>query len=398
MVIANNMSVIFLTIVWFADGKFVLKWKRLKSSTWSWPFIIYYALLVIGLAYTKDFENGLFTLDKKISFLALPVIMSTGKTLHKEFEEFLKRSFIYSCCIVIVLCFPIGAYYSLHNGPIANFDISTSENYKAIHPDASPVWMYFSYIQLTHWAGFHPAYLSAYLVFCLALIFTLSYSSKAQRNIHISLGVLIACVISLLSSRMAILAFIGSSIYLMVMKAEERKIKKIFPIVSMSIVLILVLWLNPVARFRVIEEPIITNYKTDRTVTNWNSVNYRLLEWGGSWSVISANWFNGVGTGGWKLALNNFYANYNSSTVGLELNAHNQYLQTWMENGVLGVLAFLGCVCVGLPRLRNDSSYVSFILIFSLMCLTESFGERQKGVVFFTLFQALFLGFERQKA
>jgi hypothetical protein len=67
-----------------------------------------------------------------------------------------------------------------------------------------------------------------------------------------------------------------------------------------------------------------------------------------------------------------------------------------MENGLLGLLAFSLCLWAGIFRLYKDSSYVSFILIFSLMCLTESIGERQKGVVFFTFFQVLFLGFEKR--
>src|SRR5438105_8194252 len=96
------------------------------------------------------------------------------------------------------------------------------------------------------------------------------------------------------------------------------------------------------------------------------------------------------------MAMDNFYSLYNSSTRGLIHNAHNQYLQVWMESGLIGLIAFLCCLFAGLFRLRNDPAYVSFILIFSLMCFTESFGERQKGIVFFTLFQTLYLGFERK--
>ncbi|HLZ17485.1 MAG TPA: hypothetical protein VKQ08_10615, partial [Cyclobacteriaceae bacterium] len=61
------------------------------------------------------------------------------------------------------------------------------------------------------------------------------------------------------------------------------------------------------------------------------------------------------------------------------------------------LVAFLFCLYAGLVRLRHDPAYVPFILIFSLMCLTESVGERQKGVVFFMLFQVLFLGFVRRE-
>ncbi len=95
--------------------------------------------------------------------------------------------------------------------------------------------------------------------------------------------------------------------------------------------------------------------------------------------------------------MDNFYAHYNYSTIGLEHNAHNQYLQVWMESGIFGLIAFLLCLGMGLFKLWENPGYVCFILIFSLMCLTESIGERQKGVVFFTLFQVLFLGIVKKK-
>jgi O-antigen ligase len=235
-----------------------------------------------------------------------------------------------------------------------------------------------------------------YVVFCLIILITENYNGRLNQRIHVAIGFTFVCFLTLLASRMAIIAFICSAVYLVVKKMQERKKGKIILIISCCFILGIFLWLNPVARFRVIEEPRMTNYQADRTVTNWNSVSFRLLEWEGGWSVISANWFSGVGTGGWKLAMDNFYAHYNNSTIGLEHNAHNEYLQTWMENGLLGLFTFSACLWAGLLRLYKNSSYVSFILIFSLMCLTESVGERQKGVVFFTLFQVLFLGFEKR--
>ncbi|HCW06623.1 MAG TPA: hypothetical protein DGG95_04570, partial [Cytophagales bacterium] len=103
----------------------------------------------------------------------------------------------------------------------------------------------------------------------------------------------------------------------------------------------------------------------------------------------------GVGTGAGTNAMIDFYSRFNQSTVGLTHNSHNQYLQTWMESGIVGLIAFLFCLFgFLLLKIKVPPSYLAFIIIFSLMCLTESIGERQKGVVFFTLFQSLFLGFE----
>jgi O-antigen ligase len=388
----NNACLILLTIFWIAEGDFKPKWQRLKLATWAWPFLIYYLLLVAGMLFTADESNGLHTLEKKITFFVLPFIVATGRPLDEKFIGFLKRSFVYSCASVVIICMALATYFYFHGVTTENFDIRSNENFTLFHPDVSPVWAHFSYIQLAQWADIHPGYLSMYLVFCLVIIFNERYQNRWERNIHVIAGCLILCALVLLASRMAIVAFVCITVYLGIKKIQEKRMRSLLPIFSSALMVGFLLWLNPVALFRVIEEPIITTYHADQAVIDWNSVSYRLLEWQGSWSVIRTHWLEGVGTGGSAKAMNNFYAHYNNSTIGLDLNAHNQYLQVWMESGLAGLLAFLLCIAGGIYPMRNDSGYFSFILIFSLMCLTESVGERQKGIVFFMLFQVLFLG------
>ena len=151
------------------------------------------------------------------------------------------------------------------------------------------------------------------------------------------------------------------------------------------------IWLNPVTRFRVIQEPRATGLKIHHQVTQWNSVNLRLLEWQASWDIIKKSWFAGVGTGDGQDALKSYYASFNASTMDMDYNSHNQYLQTIIELGVMGLISLL--LCFFLPAFRQDYSilYFSFILLFSLLCLTECMLARQKGIIFFTLFQSLFL-------
>ena len=395
---ANNISLILLTTLWIADGDFKLKWQRLKAAKWTLPFLLYYLILLIGMLYTDDVSRGLVMLDKKIIFLAFPIIVATDRALSAKFLGFLKRSFVYSSSAAVLVCLMLAAYSFFQGSPTENFDIRTNEYFMLFHPGASPAWPYFSYIELANGVGIHPGYLSMYLVFCMVILFTENYQTRNERIINSILGFMIVCTLVLLASRTATLAFIGSATYILVKKNQEKQFKVYIPIVLSSLLLGLLLWLIPVAKFRVIEEPMITKYKADTTVTDWNSVSYRLLEWQGSWSVIKANWFAGVGTGGNRKAVAHFYNHFSSSTAGLDLNAHNEYLQVWTESGVLGIITFLLCLTVGVFPLRYDSSYGSFVIIFGVMCLTESMGELQKGITFFCLFQSLFLGTEREKS
>lgn len=395
---ASNVSLILLTILWIADGDFKIKWQRLKAATWTFPFLLYYVVLLIGMLYTLDVSRGLAMLDKKIILLAFPILVATGRALSIKFFEFLKRSFVYSCSAVVLVCLVLAAYSFAQGGPASNFDIRTNGHFMSLHPDASPAWTYFSYIQFAQrGVGIHPGYLSMYLVFCLVILLTENYKTRAERTIHIVIGLVLICTLPLLASRTATLAFICSAGYIVVKKFQMKQFKVYIPIILASAAFGLLLWFIPTSRFRVIEEPMITKYKADTTVTDWNSVSYRLLEWQASWSVIKANWLAGVGTGGNGKAVAQFYNTYNTSTKGFNFNAHNEYLQVWSESGLPGIAIFLLCLTMGLFPLRNDLSYGSFIIIFSVMCLTESMGEWQKGITFFCLFQSLFLGSEREK-
>ncbi|MBI1768792.1 MAG: O-antigen ligase family protein [Bacteroidetes bacterium] len=393
---ANNISLILLFMLSLTGGNLKERLLRIKSAKWAWPFFIYYAMLLVGMTYTADIDNGFFTLDKKITFVVLPLIAIVGKQLNEEFVSLLKRNFVYSCTGVIFLCLTLATVSFISGGSPENFDFRSSSEYNDLHPNASSFWMHFSYIQLAQWAGLHPAYFSMYLVFCLTILFTEKYSSRKEQTFHLLLSLIICCFIAMLSARMAIIVFIFSAFYLIVKKIQAKQLAGSFTIFVAMVTLGFLLSFNPVTRFRLIEEPLKTKYVADTSVTDWNSVSYRLLEWQGTWGIIQHHLFFGIGTSGWKIAMDNFYSRYNSSTVGLVHNSHNQFLQTWMENGILALIAFLVCIFGSVFRPNVEPSYVAFILIFSLMCLTESIGERQKGIVFFTLFQTLFLAFENK--
>ncbi len=393
----NNASIILLTLAWLTDNRLFKEPLILAKERWAWPFFFYFIWICLGLTYSSDLANGFFTLEKKISFWALPMLAITGRSLNSKFLSFLKRSFVYSCFAVAVLCFVASMYNYSAGNTNANFDFNSYTNFLQLHPDGASAWSNFSYIQLIQWAGLHPTYFSMYLVFCLTILFTENYHSKREARFHIALGCLIGIFLALLSSRIAIIAFLFSIAYLVFSRFATKERRSAISILGVSSVLLVCLWLNPISRFRLLEEPMRTSYKMDTSTTNWNSVNYRLLEWKGSWSIIKENIFSGVGTGGWQIAMSKFYTQFNKSTMGLEHNAHNQYLQVWMENGLPGLLAFIACLAIPFIYAKPTITHVCFILIFSVMCMTESIGERQKGIVFFTLFQVLFMAADTRK-
>jgi O-antigen ligase len=74
------------------------------------------------------------------------------------------------------------------------------------------------------------------------------------------------------------------------------------------------------------------------------------------------------------------------------MNAHNQYFEETLHNGIGGLLLFLISLLVPayIALSRKDLIYLAFILIFSLCCITESMLTRQIGIIFYAFFNSLY--------
>jgi len=80
-----------------------------------------------------------------------------------------------------------------------------------------------------------------------------------------------------------------------------------------------------------------------------------------------------------------------SNAIQHRLDAHNQYLQTYISLGLVGFIPL--ALMLILPAVsafrREDYIYFFFLFLFSLNILVESMFENQAGVVFYAFFNSL---------
>lgn len=395
-ILPNSISIVLLFVVWLAEGNFHEKWNRLKRNAWVWPFVIFFLVHVVGLFYSEDVESGRLELEKKLSLVALPLIAATGRPFANGSFRILRYGFIGSCLAVALASLIATMISYLHPfSPVQNFDPYTTEQFHALFPTQTQGWEYFSYLQLGRWIDIHPAYFSLYLILCILMTLQEIFDQGRAGFFQLFTIILFSFFISLLSSRMAVISFGVTVTYIVLHNFQERKklqrgfavLACLFAFLSISI------WVNPVSRFRVWIEPLSTPLTLDHT-TRWNSVNLRLLEWRASSSAGKTFWPFGAGTGDGQNILQPYYSNYDLGILAFPLNSHNQYLQTIIELGLAGIIMLLFCLYLPVYRaFQHNSLHFSFIVLFGLMCLSESMLARQKGIVFFALFQSLFLSF-----
>jgi O-antigen ligase len=119
----------------------------------------------------------------------------------------------------------------------------------------------------------------------------------------------------------------------------------------------------------------------------------RLVKWQSALDVIRDNWLFGVGSGDVQDELNKQYEAHDfQAGITEQFNTHNQFLQTWVGTGLMGLAVFIATLIVSVAkaiRLKNHF-FLLFMALFVICCLTESMLERQFGILFYVIFSSLF--------
>lgn len=134
-----------------------------------------------------------------------------------------------------------------------------------------------------------------------------------------------------------------------------------------------------------------SEWGTPATVDPSDGWQVRHFVWQAADSLGSHVPWRGYGPGVSRILLGEEYKKMNF-TYGVEqgLNAHNQYLQTWLDLGWPGAALLIGLIVSGLLLgARRSRLLLALFLITALSFMTECYLEAQKGIVFFTLMWAV---------
>ncbi len=378
-----------MVLNWLIEANYKEKWYSIKSTPRILLYILFYAVFLIGMLYTEDISNGVFTLEKKLSILTFPLVLGSSKLKNAQKRSILKL-FVLSTFIALTYCY-IGGTIDFFSGlPAHNFDIITQSKYIQETGESAAIWPYISYIQLSNQLAFHPTYLALYTVFALFILLD-NYNwaeLKTQQRILLGLTVTYFIVsVILLSSRIVYLAFIVSIMYWTI--RQGLGIKRLVFLVSLVLTILILIYINPVSRYRVYSELSPISLKIPEDKMGWTSANLRILHWKSSLTVIGQNLLFGVGTGDGNDAIVNEYDGYDLG-IFKGYSSHSEYLRTFLTVGLIGLTIFILNLSVPFWKARKNKQhlYVIFLILISICCLTESLFSLQKGVVFYGFFNS----------
>lgn len=377
-----------IVITWLLEADFVVKARRVVESPHRRNTLLFaglYLFYVFGMLFTGNFDAGLFNLEVKMSLFIFPVLMSTIRedVLTLAIARKVLWAFVFGVLTSIGICYGQAVYHYFSVESLAVFYYSS----------LSPL--------------IHPSYMAMYVIFAMAVILYFLSRGLVKGRLNSVLSVILLVVfeifVIMLSSKAGIL---GLVILLFLFPAylllAERQILKglaVSSVLWLSFALLFVSFPVSAERFEETRAAIEqTNINADEIAS---SSGERLLIWWYSFEITNDNLLFGVGTGDVRDELLDKYREkqmYNA--LGLALNAHNQYLQTTLALGIIGLITLL--LCIVLPLMYGFENRHYLLLIFLILVafnfLFESMLETQAGVVFYAFFNAYLFAIKKDPA
>jgi len=325
----------------------------------SWDIILYLSVLVIGLIYTQDLQTGIRVIETSFSLIALPIIFSKVRNFDEIKLKQLFFAFISGITVASTLSL-IGALFEYLNSGDKNSFFSN---------------------QLTSLIDSHPTYLAYYLISAITFgLYSIYYQKGLGASFQTFLLLTLLFVMLMLtgSSTIFIVVLFVFSFFLLKYLLEEKTEQQTKVFILIIFFAIFMFAYN------------LFYYGAD----NINNDSWERL---GLWnSAIEANpnFLLGVGTGDYNLVLNKYFLDHDLKEFAKNnFNSHNQFLQVYFSNGLIGVLFLL--LLLGRPlyisvRYQNTLGILIFFP-FLMYGMTEVFLGRYQGVVFFAFLHQIFI-------
>jgi O-antigen ligase len=335
-------------------------------------FLLFYFCYFIGIIFTNDINAGVFELEKKLSFLIFPLLLSL---------KFQKSWSINQAYIGFILGTFLISLYGITMALQAWFEAGGGN------------WGYYSSaISPIH----HPSYLAAFLIISIVIAFIgwkkkLSYFSLKWIIPYAIFGILFHGFLMSLSGILFLLITIFFSLIIWI----RNRYGKAFLFLSILIVTLMgFIALNTIPKIQedwydasssakeYIRNP--KNFVENREKTLTSS-SIRIILWTAAFQIFYKHPF-GIGTGNMDEFMEKELIILKQKELTKQnFNPHNQFLQTAVEIGFFGLLVLFALVFFGLYYGFKYRNWLLIIITGNLFfnCLFESMLQRQSGIIFY---------------
>ncbi len=338
--------------------------------------ILFYALHVVGVFYSSDKNEALFDLQVKLPILILPILFLFLP------EKFLTKTYLFKYSIAIVIGLIINIFYCFTDGIIRSITNFT------------PLISEITYTKLS--VSLHPSYLSMFASVGLILNYIIPFEEVFKlkevsvRIIKICIASLITFFILMLNSRSGLIVMTVAYAWIIYNMFFVQK-KKAHSIV---ILILITIFYTTIFNLDILNKRYNTAIEsiTETQTTNYgsSSMTQRKFIYTSGLKLILEKPVFGQGTGDVRQSLNKIYEESDVHFYSY-LNAHNQFLQTNIALGLVGLIILVLLFIIPITKIIRSKEYYLLIiyLIIGFSFLFESMLDRSMGAYFFAIMYVL---------
>ena len=353
---ATSIPIFIFLFFWIISFSF----KKIALRDYSKYYILFPSLLfLLPIFYYLFIEPNSLVLSKKASLSIIFLLFPVTLFLKKELFDLKKWYFILAFYLLGILTF-FGISFAIFTLKWMSTSLTLNE-------------LQLNYVSLSNIPRIYYALILNFgLMACIYLRKSNILILKDQK-IQFIISVFIGINILIIQSKIGFIAFM---IILLISSIIQKKQYRNIPYISFTFLIFLcvflILFLNT--------NKLNIHYLTQSSF----EVTKRIEIWHHTLSMIKQKPFIGYGSS---------YLDFLHIQSNLYLNAHNQFLEYMLEYGILGIMILLATLLfsIFMATRSRDYFYLGFIALSIYFCLFESIFNNQTGVVFFSLFNALFL-------
>jgi len=394
----NSISIILLAVFWILDvgkniGSVLKDFVKHKLFLFN---VIFFLSLIYGLIISENQAYAIKILQRNLPFLIFPLVFLRFKKVDININA-IKITLIISALIASIYCeiTNLGEWLRFNNS--GQYDFSVYDFF---------TYHWFTYTNLTKGldlqASFFALYILTSIIFMLEYV--LFYKNKKKLLFNLSLFLLVYFILFMfhLSSRIGLVLLIAVLGYYF-FKLRIKTKYKAFIFLSATVIFGFILFNSAfIDRLKELKITLQENV-VDKGDNKVNSKKIRVYALQAYANQKPIDFLTGRGTGDAQKYLDAFYEKkivHNIEEVDTKkkwkfkgMHYHNQFVQTNVETGIFGLLALLFILFGSLKKgIKHKSrEHVLFVLICIFFFIADSVLMRQKGLVFFTFFNVLFI-------
>ena len=357
-----------ITIILTISGLIILIQNKQFIRSYFYPFLLLFCYIIIRSFYESN-ESGLYSLERKLSFLAFPIIFSVNGITIKLLKKIL-ISFSYGCFIIYIISSVLAWYINNVDATIINYLIGNDHflYLKKWHYKFNFSWLY----------PIDAIYYSLYNMIGIMILI----SFKREVNKYLLPPIILALFISVLQVNSIYGYFCAFTLIVLLLLLRFFKNKKVY-VYNITFVVQLILLILP---FINLNEALLGPRKD---------------LWQSGILAIKQNYIFGNGAFKAKEILNTLYMdNFDARIDYIGLNIHNQYLQSLIEGGIPFFILILVILIIHNKSIhKGDSDFSKLFIYLSIVFVSlfsiESALNRYVGISIFTFFICISLSYYR---